>query len=117
MSSALRLTAVLLCLAVVNLGCKSGGSSSGSSKSSSDPEKALIESRHAAWPATNGGYSYFTGRTRAKFKAMMALKNGATGAVVKSSRINQSGHESNDELMEEAAEKFARMLKRSRDGR
>ena len=197
MSSALRLTAVLLCLAVVNLGCKSGGSSSGTSKSSSDPEKALIESRRAAWPATNGdfsdsvdltgytvltlvpfenltdnskdddagtdlveeiedtledryddafttvriadtplgqadeivatgfvydfskggGYSYWTGRTRAKFKAMMALKNGATGAVVKSSRINQSGHESNDALMEEAAEKFARMLKRSRDGR
>ncbi len=48
---------------------------------------------------------------------MMALKNGATGAVVKSSRINQSGHESNDALMEEAADKFARMLKRSRDGR
>ncbi len=49
---------MLLCLAVVNLGCKSDGDSpSGSSKSSSDPEKALIESRRAAWPATNGDFS------------------------------------------------------------
>lgn len=198
MPPVLRLTAVLLCLAVLNLGCQSDGSGSSSSgKKSSDPEKALVESRRAAWPATNGdfsdsvdltgytvltlipfdnltdnskdddagaelveeveetlakryedafttvriadaplgqadeivasgfvydfskggGYNYWTGRNKAKFKAMMSLKNGATGAVVKSSRINQSGHESNDALMEEAGEKFARMLKRSRDGR
>ena len=195
MPAALRLTAVLLCLASLNTGCKSDGSSSSSGKSSSDPEKAMIESRRAAWPATNGefsdqvnlsgytvltlvpfenltdnsrdddagtelveeiedtledryedafatvriadaplgqadeivatgfvydfskggGYNYWTGRSKGKFKAMMALKNGATGDVVKSSRINQTGYESNDDLMEEAAEKFARMLKRSLD--
>ena len=65
-----------------------------------------------------GGFNYFSlsGRNKAKFKAMMALKNGATGQVVKSSRINQSGLESNDELLEEAGEKFARMLNRSLNG-
>ncbi len=190
MPAARRLATVLLCLTVVNLGCSSDGSSSGSS---GDSEKSMIEARRAAWPATNGefsdrvdlsgytvltlvpfenltdnsreddagdelvqeiedtiadryegvfatvriadaplgqadeivatgfvydfskggGYNYWTGRNKGKFKAMMALKNGATGEVVKSSRINQTGYESNDELMEEAAEKFARMLKRS----
>ena len=195
--AAFRLLTVLSALTVVNLACSSDGGSSSTAKQESDPEKARIAERRAAWPAETGdfsdpvdltgyttltlvpfdnltdnsrdddagrelveeiedtlndryedafatvriadaplgtegevvaegfvydfskggGYNYFTGRNRAKFKAMMKLTDGASGAVLKSSRIKQSGHDSNDAMLEEAADKFARMLNRGVAGR
>lgn len=64
---------------------------------------------------SNPGYSYWTGRSKAKFKAEMLLENGATGALLKSSRIKEDSYgEGRDEMLEEAAKDLAKMLAKSK---
>ncbi|MEO1236419.1 MAG: hypothetical protein AAFX76_06475, partial [Planctomycetota bacterium] len=71
--------------------------------------------RGQVYDYSNSKYNYFTGRTKAKFKAEMTLTDGQTGAVLKSSKISEdSRYESRDEQLEKAAEDVAKMLVRSK---
>lgn len=64
---------------------------------------------------SKSGYSYWTGRSKAKFKAEMALENGSTGEVLKSSRIKEDSYgDSRDEMLEEAAQDVAKMIGKSK---
>ncbi len=60
-------------------------------------------------------FNYWTGRTKAKFKAEMSLENGASGELLKSSRIKEDGrYEDVESLLDEAARNTAKMLARSK---
>jgi len=64
---------------------------------------------------SKSGYSYWTGRSKAKFKAEMALENGSTGEVLKSARIKEDSYgDSREEMLEEAAEDVAKMIGKSK---
>ena len=78
------------------------------------PDEAVV--RGQVYDYSKPHYSYWTGRTKAKFKAEMLVENGATGQLLKSARIKEdSGYESREEMLEEAAEDVAKMLARSKD--
>ncbi|MEO0513756.1 MAG: hypothetical protein AAF086_00490 [Planctomycetota bacterium] len=71
--------------------------------------------RGQVYDYSKSGYSYWTGRSKAKFKAEMALENGSTGEVLKSSRIKEDSYgESREEMLEEAAQDVARMIGKSK---
>ncbi|MEM9913945.1 MAG: hypothetical protein AAF911_03180 [Planctomycetota bacterium] len=71
--------------------------------------------RGQVYDYSKSGYNYWTGRSKAKFKAEMALENGSTGEVLKSSRIKEDSYgESREEMLEEAAEDVAKMIGRSK---
>ncbi|MBB6430086.1 hypothetical protein [Algisphaera agarilytica] len=71
--------------------------------------------RGQVYDYSKSGYSYWTGRSKAKFKAEMSLTNGQTGEVLKSSRIKEDSHsDSRDEMLEEAAEDVAKMIGKSK---
>lgn len=77
------------------------------------PDEAVI--RGHVYDYSKAHYSYFTGRTKNKFKAEMSVTNGATGEVLKSARIKEdSRYEGRDEMIEEAAKEVAKMLARSK---
>lgn len=64
---------------------------------------------------SKSGYSYWTGRSKAKFKAEMVLENGSTGEILKSSRIKEDSYgDSRDEMLEEAAQDVAKMIGKSK---
>lgn len=71
--------------------------------------------RGQVYDYSKSGYSYWTGRSKAKFKAEMVLENGQTGEVLKSSQIKEdSRSDSRDELLEEGAQDVAKMIAKSK---
>ncbi|MEM9882488.1 MAG: hypothetical protein AAF800_06205 [Planctomycetota bacterium] len=61
-------------------------------------------------------YSYWTGRTKNKFKAEILLENGMTATLLKSSQIREDSYgDSRDEMLEDAAQDTAQMLARSKE--
>ncbi|MEM7627091.1 MAG: hypothetical protein AAF333_15955 [Planctomycetota bacterium] len=77
------------------------------------PDEVVL--RGQVYDYSKSGYNYWTGRSKAKFKAEMALENGATGEVLKSSRIKEDSYgDSRDEMLEEAAQDVARMIAKSK---
>ncbi|MEL7087580.1 MAG: hypothetical protein AAGL98_03930, partial [Planctomycetota bacterium] len=72
--------------------------------------------RGQVYDYSKSGYSYWTGRSKAKFKAEMILENGQTGALLKSAQIKEdSRSDSREELLEEGAHDLAKTLAKSKD--
>ncbi len=71
--------------------------------------------RGQVYDYSKSGYNYWTGRSKAKFKAEMSLENGSTGEVLKSSRIKEDSYsDGRDEMLEEAAQDVAKMIGKSK---
>lgn len=71
--------------------------------------------RGQVYDYSKSGYSYWTGRSKAKFKAEMVLENGQSGALLKSSQIKEDSRiDSREELLEEGAHDLAKMLAKSK---
>lgn len=72
--------------------------------------------RGQVYDYSKGGYSYWTGRSKNKFKTEFVLENGQSGQVLKSSQIKEDSHsDGRSELREEAAEDVAKMIARSKE--
>ncbi|MEM8738044.1 MAG: hypothetical protein AAGG38_06145 [Planctomycetota bacterium] len=64
--------------------------------------------------SSGSGWNPWTGRNKAKFKAEFVLENGASGELLKSGRIRESGYGDNDEQLEDAGRDLAKMIARSK---